>query len=86
MPGLTGWCFSIAQSPVGHILKTEGLIKEFNITSPDGQSVIHCFVVVAYDDDAGMFSGNSNEASKEINFTPVPAAGNLTVTIKVTPQ
>lgn len=77
-------------APIGTLTKaeaeTEGLLKEFDVTSPDGQKVTHYFVVVAYDDDMGTFSGNSNEASKEIDFTPVQAAGNLTVILRVTPQ
>ncbi len=63
-----------------------GIAKEFNLESPDGQKIMYYFVVVAYDEDMGTESGNSNEASFEVDFTPVDNPIILTVTIKVTSQ
>lgn len=64
----------------------EGIIKEFNLESPDGQKIMYYFVVVAYDEDTGINSANSIEAEYEIDFTPLDEPTTLTVTIKVTSQ
>lgn len=75
---------------IGTLTKAEaeadGVVKEFTIVSPDGQRVMHYFVVVAYDDDFGIWSGNSNQAEFEVDFSAVADPTNLTVIIKVTPQ
>lgn len=61
-----------------------GIVKEFNLESPDGQKITYYFTVVAYDEDMGIHSGNSNEVDFEVDFTPVPDPTTLTVTIKIT--